>query len=163
MKEERKNFVSPLLCFDMYLEHYHKLLKTYRKDADLRQLTLILGEKIGTNVQNMVLYEEYDALVLTKADQNILWVNNGFSEMTGYSKNFAMGKRPSFLQGTKTSLTVKREIREQLESKHSFSGSIINYRKNGETYLCQVRIVPIYGSNGEVINFLALERELLVA
>lgn len=111
----------------------------------------------------MVLHEEYDALVLTLADENIVWVNNGFTEMTGYSKNFALGKRPTFLQGAKTSLTVKREIREQLESRHSFSGSIVNYRKNGETYLCQVKIVPIHDSNGVIINFLALERELLVA
>ena len=103
MTEEGRTYISPLLCFDIYLENYHKLLKQLRKEADVRHLRWILRSDIGSHIQDLILYGTYDALVLTKADQHIVWVNDGFQEMTGYSKSFAIGKRPGFLQGAQTS------------------------------------------------------------
>lgn len=163
MTEEGRTYISPLLCFDIYLENYHKLLKQLRKEADVRHLRSILTSRIGTDIHDLILYGTYDALVLTRADQHIVWVNDGFQEMTGYSKSFAIGKRPGFLQGAQTSENTKQEIHEQLKTDHTFTGSILNYRKNGETYQCQIKIVPIYDSNNVLKNFLALERELHVA
>ena len=43
--------------------------------------------------------QDFEALVITDINQKILWVNNGFTEMTGYSKKFAINKTPNFLQG----------------------------------------------------------------
>lgn len=163
MRNKGKNYISPLLSFDFYLENYHKMLEQLRKDVDLKQLESIVKPRIGTYIQDLILQERYDALVLTKPDQHIVWVSEGFQEMTGYSKSYAIGKKPSFLQGTNTSENTKQEIREQLRVGHKFSGSILNYRKNGETYQCQIKIVPIYDFKNVLMNFLALEKELRVA
>lgn len=163
MKEENKTYVSPLLSFDMYLEHYHKLCGRLRRKNDVTQLQSILKSEIASKVRETILEEEYDALVLTKSNQNIVWVSNGFQEMTGYSKSFALGKKPHFLQGPKTSKTIKLKIREQLKHRHGYKGSIINYHKNGETYICHIKIIPIYDRNNILTNFLALEKELPAA
>ncbi|MDF0716407.1 PAS domain-containing protein [Muricauda sp. 334s03] len=163
MKEEVKSYISPLVSFDIYLENYHKLLKLLRKEADVKQLKSILKSDIATHVQDLILHETYDALVLTRPDQHIVWVNEGFQEMTGYSKSFAIGKRPSFLQGPLTSKNSKQEIRELLRAEHTFTGSILNYRKNGEIYTCQIKIIPLYDSKKELTHFIAMEKELLAA
>ena len=83
--------------------------------------------------------------------------------MTGYHKNYALGKKPSFLQGEKTSEATKQKIREKLKTEHGYEGSILNYRKNGEAYRCRIKIIPLYDSKKQLTHFIALERELLAA
>ena len=108
----------------------------------------------------MIFQKDYDALVLTDKKQKIVWVSGGFSNMTGYSKTFAIGKKPSFLQGEKTSLSVKKQIDYSLKSNNTFDGSVINYKKNGSLYNCQIVISPLYNSKQEVKYYLAFEKEI---
>ncbi|MEN1785633.1 MAG: PAS domain-containing protein [Bacteroidota bacterium] len=105
----------------------------------------------------------YDALVVTDAKKNIVWSNNGFFEMTGYSRNYAIGKRPSFLQGKDTSETTKSEIRQLLKAKKRFSKTLLNYRKNGEPYWCHIDVIPLFKDKKTVTHFLAMEREKAAA
>lgn len=163
MIKESNIRMSPLLSFDFYLESYHKLLRQFKKEGDLKRMRSLFGTNIDQNIQRIVQTQDYDALVITDLNQTIVWVNDGFTEMTGYHKKYALGKRPSFLQGAKTSKMIKRQIKDQLINSHCYKGSIVNYRKNGEAYRCQIDIVPIYGPTGEQTHFIALEKELLAA
>lgn len=163
MTKDNNLQASPLLSFDFYLESYHRLLGNLKKEAELKQITYLLGEEISQENQSLIKNENYDALVVTNLDHSILWVNDGFIEMTGYRKNYALQKKPSFLQGKETSKTIKKEIRKQLNAHHSFDGSIINYRKNGELYLCRIKILPHYSSQNKLSHFIALEKELKAA
>ena len=123
----------------------------------------LLRNDIDHKIQQLIKTEDYDALVITDLNQAIVWVNEGFTEMTGYHKKYALGKRPSFLQGAETSKMIKRQIKEQLVSHNCYKGAIVNYRKNGQAYRCQINIFPIYGSKGDPTHFIALEKELLAA
>lgn len=163
MKASKRPFVSPLHSFDIYMEHYHQLLEKLRKQTDIRQLKTAINDSIPAAIEAIIENENYDALVVTSTDQHIVWVNNGFKDMTGYSKNYAVGKTPKFLQGSKTSEKTKTELRAQLKKEHRFTGSVINYRKNGETYQCKIKIVPIYDAKNNLKHFLALEKELHAA
>lgn len=101
MKEENSTYISPLLSFDLYLEAYHHLIKNLKRETDIKQLKYILKGNIGPNIQDVLRQEIYDALVLTSSDQQIIWVNNGFTEMTGYAKNYALGKNLHFFRESK--------------------------------------------------------------
>jgi PAS domain S-box-containing protein len=100
-----------------------------------------------------------NAVVVTCKSQKIEWVNKGFTRMTGYSADEALGRTPKFLQGKETSVSVRKMIRESLEQEKKFSGQVMNYRKTGELYVCDVEILPIYNDYDELVNFMALERE----
>lgn len=161
MKANNK-FISPISSFDIHLENYQSLIREFRKNKDISFMKIILKDCLPSELKNKVFFDDYDALVLTDIDQNILWVNDGFNEMTGYSKKFAVGKKPTFLQGEKTSKIVKNQLKKELLNKHKFNGSLINYRKNGETYLCQISILPLYNNNKNLKYYLAIEKELEV-
>jgi PAS domain-containing protein len=91
----------PLASFDVHLDNFRHLSDTFRKNNDISRLINVLDENFWTlDLTNQVFHEDYDALVLTDQNQKIKWVSNGFSEMTGYTKKFALGKRPAFLQGS---------------------------------------------------------------
>lgn len=158
--EKGKKYISPLLSFDIHLQNYQNMVREFQKKNDLTHLKAILKDSLTTSLTEQVFNEDYDALVLTKVNQSILWVSDGFKDMTGYSKTFALGKRPKFLQGPDTSSATRKQIREGLANEHTFSGALTNYRKNGESYLCDIKIIPVYNAKNKLINFLAFEREL---
>ena len=97
------------------------------------------------------------AVILTDAERNIIWVNQDFTDITGYTLLEVVGRKPSLLQGLKSEHTVMRRIRRGLEAKVPIKEEITNYRKNGEVYLCKLVIYPVFNEKEELINFIAFE------
>ncbi|GAA0872853.1 hypothetical protein GCM10009117_20000 [Gangjinia marincola] len=152
--------ITPLLSWDIYSMHIMERQRFFTMKRDLEFLHT-MADKEEWNVDLVAsLSESYDALVLTDANQVIQWVNKGFTAMTGYDKKSALGRRPKFLQGEKTSSETTKRISEQLLEKKELSETILNYRKSGEPYLCRVNIFPLKNKKNEVTHFLAVEREL---
>ena len=156
-----KKYFLPLASFDVHLTNLKNLTNEFKKDNDISNLINIINTNYwSTDITMNVFQKDYDALVLTDKKQKIIWVSSGFNNMTGYSKSYAVGKKPAFLQGDKTSPYVKKQIRSDLKNNHSYSGSIINYKKNGQVYNCQIKISPIYSSKKSLKYFLAFEKEI---
>ncbi|MEQ8707287.1 MAG: helix-turn-helix domain-containing protein [Phaeodactylibacter sp.] len=98
------------------------------------------------------------AVILTNAQRRILWVNDDFTHITGYTLPEVMGKSPGkILQGPKTKPEIVHQIRQGLDSELPFQGEVINYRKNGEEYLCKLVIHPVYNEAQALTNFIAFE------
>ena len=157
--KKNKRVISPIASFNYHLENYNGLIKSFRKNNDVSHIGSMLKDCFTSELTTQINQEDYDALVLTDTSQNILWVNDGFKNMTGYTKKFAIGKRPSFLQGEKTSTSIKKELRDKLAFNHTYSGSIINYRKNGQLYLCKITILPIYNLDEKLKYYMAIEKD----
>lgn len=161
--EREPKYLSPLLCWDIYSVYFLKLLGQSKANEDLKQLRVVIGRQLESGIIDKIREEEYDALVVTDTLQSIQWVNDGFSEMTGYPKTFAIGKTPHFLQGRKTSEKTKKAIKKGLVGKEYVTQSILNYKKNGEEYVCQIKIIPILDHSNTLTHYLAFEKELKAA
>jgi len=156
-----KKYFLPLASFDVHLTNLKNLTNEFKKDNDISDLINIINTSYwSTDITLNVFQKNYDALVLTDKNQKIIWVSSGFNNMTGYSKSYAVGKKPVFLQGEKTFPSVKKQIRSDLKNNHSYSGSLVNYKKNGQAYNCQIKISPIYSSKKSLKYFLAFEKEI---
>lgn len=160
LMERRKKYISPISSFDFHLDNYQNLVLRFAMQKDIKNLNLAVNNCMDDNYVSDYLNKGYDALVLTDTSQKILWVSDGFKKMTGYSKKHALGQTPKFLQGKKTSKDKRKKIREDLATKYTFTGDLINYRKNGETYICNINIVPIFSKKDELKYFLAIEKEV---
>lgn len=98
------------------------------------------------------------AVILTDPQQRIIWVNDDFTAITGYSLGEAIGRIPGrMLQGPKTDPEVIERIRKAIQQRVSFRDQLTNYRKNGEPYLCKLVIHPVFDRNQELTNFIAFE------
>lgn len=106
------------------------------------------------------LQDRKNTIVVTCEKQKIEWVSKGFSRMTGYDSVEALGQFPKFLQGAETSPEAKIKIRNKISLREKYSGKIVNYRKNGEKYLCKVDILPIFDQQDNLVNFIAFEHEV---
>ena len=90
----------------------------------------------------------------------ILYVNSAFERMTGYLSAEVVGRSPRLLQGDKTSLASRRTLARALRDGKRLKVALVNYRKSGEAYRCEVEVFPILDKHGALINAVALEREV---
>ncbi|EGQ9286347.1 PAS domain S-box protein [Vibrio parahaemolyticus] len=101
-----------------------------------------------------------DAVIITDKDGLVTWVNNGFVDISGYTLEEVKGHKPSkYLQGHETSLSEVRRISEALMRGEQVDAELINYHKDGSKYWIEMSISPVY-KNGEVDNFIAVERDI---
>lgn len=116
---------------------------------------------IDLNKMKRFLQNRRNTIVVTCEKERIEWVSKGFTRMTGYESEEAIGNSPKFLQGKGTSSETRGLIRNKLNSHEKFSGQVINYRKNGEQYICKVDIFPVFSKSQDLVNFVAFEQEIV--
>lgn len=149
----------PLLSWDMFSTgHFEKLINLNRAEDIAKVMALGQKFKWTNDLKDIFHKEEFEALVLTDLHQKIVWVNNGFTEMTGFIKSEAVNNTPRFLQGPKTNVEIKDRFRKKLLKDEPFVEIITNYKKNRTEYACEVKIFPLY--NEKTIHYLALEKQV---
>ena len=94
----------PLLSWDLFSQQHQNTLKKLKRNQDIIKI-VDMAEKLKwkNDIQSMFEENPFEALIVTDLRRNIIWVNDGFTEMTGYHKNEALNRTPAFLQGSKTS------------------------------------------------------------
>lgn len=97
---------------------------------------------------------------LSHPGPTIVLVNRAFERMTGYPSAELVGKTPRMLQGERTSLATRRALARALRDGKRMKVALINYRKSGEPYRCEVEVFPILDKHGVLVNAVALEREV---
>ena len=148
---------SELLSFDIYLQNFHLNDNEISRNHDIEVIKEMSKKYNWTNdFESIFSNNAFEALVVTDLSRKILWVNSGFTKMTGYSKTFAINKTPSFLQGEKTSNITRNRIRRKLQQNNPFKEIIINHKKDKSTYKCEVSIFPL--KSHKTTHFLALEK-----
>jgi PAS domain S-box-containing protein len=159
IKPSKAKFM-PLLSWDISSQHYFKTLENLKIERDINMVKVFAAKvKWKNEIDTIFNNEDFDALIITDTEQKILWVNDGFTQMTGYSKTFAVNKKPQFLQGTNTSIKSKSRFRNKLNSLKPFTEIITNYRKDNSSYECEVKIIPMYSEN--VTHYLAIEKQIV--
>ena len=149
----------PLKSWDFFMVNYQNRLIEAKKQLELNQVKVFANKYNWQNDLQLAFKEQdYEALIITDENQKIIWVNDGFSSMTGYSKKFALNKTHRFLQGIKTDENTKSRIRKKIALNKPFKDIIINHRKDNSTYKCEVNIIPLY--NKTTTHFIAFERQI---
>ena len=90
---------------------------------------LILKEKaLESTAEGVVIVD------CSKHDMPIIYVNNAFTVMTGYSYDEVMGKNCRFLQGINTDTAAAKIIRDSISAQQPCIVEILNYHKNGTPF-----------------------------
>jgi len=98
------------------------------------------------------------SVVITDKNLTILFVSKEISALTGYHKHEIIGNSPKMFQGVLTSENTKNNIREAIRKKHPFKEVLLNYRKDGSTYLCEIEAYPKFDKKNNLVHFIAFER-----
>ena len=118
---------------------------------------LRLLESVITNANDAVLVTEAQS---ADGGPRIVYVNEAFNKMTGYTVEEVIGKTPRILQGPKTNKKELSRISEAIESQKTIEVEIVNYKKNGEEYWVNFTIVPVADKDGILTHFVAIQRDV---
>ncbi len=103
------------------------------------------------------------SIVITDMDGAIEYVNPAFSRVTGYSREEAMGKNPRVLKSGQHPAKFYQEMWEILGKGETWSGEIINKKKNGDLYWEQATISPVKNDIGKTAYYVAVKDDITAA
>lgn len=152
----------PVACYEIFMLTQAQERAKSKEAALFRQLGEIFDWNMPRRERNAYLrkLQAGYTLVLTDLSKTILWTSSNFLSMTGYNHSEAVGQTPKILQGPDTDLTTVLRVRDSLRRAEPIKTDLLNYRKNGEPYICRVQINPLYDNQGELTHFLAVENEV---
>ncbi|MBW4359078.1 PAS domain-containing protein [Flavobacterium taihuense] len=97
-------------------------------------------------------------ILITDAKQQIVFASHNMQQMNGYAEKEVLGQSPKMFQGKETILETSIEIREAISLQKPFVKQVLNYKKNGELYYCNIEGFPIFNKKGKLVNFIAFEQ-----
>ncbi|MBF9251673.1 PAS domain S-box protein [Pontibacter sp. 172403-2] len=110
---------------------------------------------------SLVASKTTNGVIITDRMRRIEWVNEGFTKLTGYCLEEAVGKRPSELLHNHTTDTRAFEsVSDKMMSGEPVSFEILNSRKNGEEIWLSVQVNPIYDENGVLSKYITIQTDI---
>jgi len=94
-----------------------------------------------------------------REDNPLVYVNDAFQRVTGYSFEEVVGQNCRFLQGPESDPGTVDEMREAVEEDHPVTVEVKNYRKDGSEFWNEITIAPIE-NNGEVTHYVGFQNDV---
>ncbi|MFM2358128.1 MAG: hypothetical protein RLY16_120 [Bacteroidota bacterium] len=124
-----------------------------QRRIELERLKLL--ESVVTHTNDMVVITNADAI-----QPQIVYVNDAFTRITGYTREEAIGRSPKLLQGPKSDRNQLAALKKAMNEWRSFTVEHINYKKSGEEFWINFTIVPIANEKGWFTHWVAIERDI---
>jgi PAS domain S-box-containing protein len=121
--------------------------KAYQEELELKTQA-IDGAPIGISISDP-----------SQPDNPLVYVNDGYTELTGYSESEATGRNCRYLQGPGTREEPVDKLRQAVDTEEPVTVELRNYRKDGTAFWNQVTIAPVR-NDGEVVNWVGFQEDV---
>ncbi|WP_104017263.1 hybrid sensor histidine kinase/response regulator [Roseovarius nitratireducens] len=106
-----------------------------------------------------------DVILITEAKPpdmpgpRVVFANEAFEQVTGYSQDDILGSTPRMLHGPDTERERLREIRKAMKTAQPIRTEITNYRKDGSRFTAELDINPLLDDAGKCTHFVSVQRD----
>ncbi|MBQ0720300.1 MAG: EAL domain-containing protein [Gammaproteobacteria bacterium] len=99
-------------------------------------------------------------IMITDASGHIEYVNPKFTQLTGYTRQEAMGKTPRILNTGQAPMATYKKLWSTILAGGEWRGEFRNRKKNGEYYWCRNSISGIKNEGGKLTHYLAIQDDV---
>lgn len=103
-----------------------------------------------------VFSDAHEGIIITDINAAIIDVNAAFTDITGYTREEALGQNPSFLKSGRQSPEFYEAMWETIDQTGHWQGEVWNRRKNGDLYAELLTVSALRDDAGNIINYLGL-------
>jgi PAS domain S-box-containing protein len=129
---------------------------TERKRAE----AMLRESEARSRLQATALQAAANAIAITDPKGNIQWVNDAFTQLTGYSAAEAIGQNPRVLKSGKHEPAFYKGMWDTVLSGHVWHGELVNKRKDGGLYTEEMTIAPVMDATGAITQFIAVKQDI---
>ena len=153
----------------MFLAFTKSGMSNFRITQDLEQqksemkLMYARMNRHQTELQQLSLVARHanDSVIITDRERRIVWVNDAFTRVTGFSFVEAKGAIiADLLTGADHALKAINTIDLAVEAGQPFRGEVQNVTRDGRKIWLDVNLFPIQGLDGEPEFFVSIERDV---
>jgi two-component system cell cycle response regulator len=102
-----------------------------------------------------------DGIVITAPDATIEWANRGFSELSGFSLEEALARKPGeLISSGQHDQGFYRRMWEAILAGQKWQGEVVNRRKDGSLYHESMTISPVTNADGVIQHFIAIKQDI---
>ncbi|MBU2551433.1 MAG: PAS domain S-box protein [Proteobacteria bacterium] len=123
----------------------------------------VTSVKLAAETQNRLstaIEQASELILITDAEGAIQYVNPAFEDVTGYTREEAMGRTPRILNSGHQGRTFYDNMWAAIKRGEVWKGRLINRKKDGTLYDEFATISPIRDHAGVITNFVALKRDV---
>lgn len=113
-----------------------------------RDRTLSILESVG------------ESIIVTDQDARILYVNPAMEKQSGYTRAEILQQNPRIFRSSLTPKATYEKMWQTILNGESWSGEIVNKRKDGAYYDLAVTIAPLKTSAGEITGFVSVQSDI---
>ncbi|GGK81653.1 PAS domain S-box protein [Haloarcula sebkhae] len=95
-----------------------------------------------------------------RLDNPLIYANDHYRELTGYSLPELLGKNCRILQGENTDPEPVDALRDAIDAGEQVSVELRNYRKDGTEFWNRVRVAPVRDDDGTVVNYVGFQQDI---
>jgi two-component system, cell cycle sensor histidine kinase and response regulator CckA len=101
-----------------------------------------------------------EAIMITRRDGTIVYVNPAWQRLTGYSTTDVLGRTPRVLKAPGQDPGVYRDLWETILEGGVWRGEITNRHQSGELFTWEETITPVRDASGRIIEFIAFGEDI---
>jgi len=146
--------LSLLTVLCVYLTK-HALLKQKLHD-------LAIHEKANAQVKKLssALEQAGEAILITDKEGVIEYVNPAFTQITGFSRDEALGKTPSILNSGIQDEQFYKKLWKKIFCGEVWQGRVIDRKKDGSFYPAMLMISPMFNERGDITGFIGIQQDM---
>ena len=133
-----------LLLFASIIIFLVNSYELYKKQISLKRFTHAVE-----NSDNIVM--------ITDREQRIKYVNQAYTDSTGYTMEEVIGQRPSIVKSGLNSKTFYKKLNKTIYSGKKWNGTFINISKDGKRQYEKSTISPMMDEKGNITEFIGLK------
>ena len=128
---------------------------TARKQAEA---DLVLLRKAVAQLNDIVVITQVEPV--PGGAPQIVFVNEAFERVTGYSAQETIGNTPRMLQGPNTDIAVVERIRDAMARWQPVREELVNYTRDGREFWVDMDVVPLASERGGFSHWIAVARDI---
>jgi diguanylate cyclase (GGDEF)-like protein/PAS domain S-box-containing protein len=104
-----------------------------------------------------------DGIIIIDAQQNgfpLIYVNQGFERLTGYTSAEAVGKNFRVFQASDDHQSELAVIRSAITKGEGCVATLRSYRKDGSMYWNELSISPVHNDGGMLTHFIGIQKDV---